>query len=126
MRREKEEFLNTDPAVLEQRQMALLASREKMQQRYQEQSNVAHKEREEREAIKRQEKINSWDKLSGWGPGQSLTNQNTSAASSKAASSGAKPPPKKSHFRKDNYNPMMGHGGSRGYRPNRRYPSGGG
>jgi len=52
--------------------MALLASREKMQQRYQEQSNIAAKEREEREAIKRQEKIDAWDNMSGWGPGQSL------------------------------------------------------
>ena len=26
----------------------------------------------------------------------------------------------------DNYNPMMGHGGGGGYRPNRRNPSGGG
>ena len=52
--------------------MALLASREKMQQRYQEQSNIAAKEREEREAIKRQEKIDAWDNMSGWGHGQSL------------------------------------------------------
>ena len=55
--------------------MALLASREKMQQRYQEESNNAAKERQEREAMKRQEKIDSWDKLSGWGPGQSLDNK---------------------------------------------------
>ena len=51
--------LPTDPAVPEQRQMALLASRERMQERYQDQSNTAAKEREEREAMKRQEKIDS-------------------------------------------------------------------
>ena len=29
-------------------------------------------------------------------------------------------------FNVDNYNPMMGHGGGGGYRPSKRYPSGGG
>ena len=52
--------------------MALLASRERMQQRFQEQSDVAAKERKEREDAKVQQKIEAWDNLSGWGPGQSL------------------------------------------------------
>ena len=53
--------------------MGLLASREKMQQKYQEQSDIAAKERKEREDAKVQQKIEAWDNLSGWGPGQSLT-----------------------------------------------------
>ncbi|XP_065907338.1 selenoprotein S-like [Dysidea avara] len=119
-KREREEFLNTDPAVLEQRQMGLLASREKMQQKYQEQSDIAAKERKEREDAKVQQKIEAWDNLSGWGPGQSLTSNKSASAPS------SKPAPKKSQFRRDNYNPLMGHGGGAGYRPSRKFASGGG
>lgn len=121
-KREEEQeaaLYHKNPDIVLAREAALEASRMRMQQEYERNSREAAEKQRIKDEQKRQEKIEVYEAQQRGEGGRTLRSRPETGAPKHT-----KTDKKKSTFRQD-YNPLLGDGGSCGWRPERRGRAGG-
>nr|XP_056721635.1 LOW QUALITY PROTEIN: selenoprotein S [Euleptes europaea] len=119
-----------EPDAIVQREEAMMAARQRMQEEINVQAAIFREKQKEREEEKRRQKIAKWESMKEGKSykvtlGQNPAEEPDPRPSTSAAT--AKPKSEKKPFRSDGYNPLSGEGGgSCAWRPGRRGPSSGG
>ncbi|XP_038162774.1 selenoprotein S isoform X2 [Cyprinodon tularosa] len=108
-----------DASLVTKRQEAMEAARQRMQEELDAKAAIFKEKQRQLEEEKRRQKIEDWESMT---QGRSSKGHKLSEGSEEAGSSTAVPKPKRSN----DYNPLMGQGGSCTFRPGRRGPSAGG
>ncbi|XP_014863835.1 PREDICTED: selenoprotein S [Poecilia mexicana] len=114
-----------DASLVTKRQEAMEAARRRMQEELDAKAAAFKEKQRQQEEEKRRQKIEEWESMKQGksSKGHKLSG-NTEEAS--AAAAGLKPKMDKKPLRSNDYNPLMGQGGSCSWRPGRRGPSVGG
>lgn len=119
-----------EASLVTKRQEAMEAARRRMQEELDAKAAIFKEKQRQQEEERRRQKIEEWENLKQGKSckGQRLSESTEEAGSSSSSSSSAAPKPKtdKKPLRTNDYNPLMGQGGSCTWRPGRRGPSAGG
>lgn len=113
-------FCHKNPDLVRSRQEAMDISRQRLQEQHDENAKVYAEKLKEHEAKKKKEYLERQERKRPVEVGHRLSEQTSSSQSNSKGQKSAK-----SSHRPD-YNPLMGAGGSGGYRPPRRTCPGGG
>ncbi|XP_043989960.1 selenoprotein S [Gambusia affinis] len=114
-----------DASLVTKRQEAMEAARRRMQAELDAKAAAFKEKQRQQEEEKRRQKIEEWESMKqGKSSKGHKLSENTEDAS--AAAAGLKPKTDKKPLRSNDYNPLMGQGGSCTWRPGRRGPSAGG
>ncbi|XP_015233834.1 PREDICTED: selenoprotein S isoform X2 [Cyprinodon variegatus] len=114
-----------DASLVTKRQEAMEAARQRMQEELDAKAAIFKEKQRQLEEEKRRQKIEEWESMT---QGRSSKGHKLSEGSEEAGSSTTVPKPKtdRKPLRSNDYNPLMGQGGSCTFRPGRRGPSAGG
>ncbi|KAJ9577695.1 hypothetical protein L9F63_005688, partial [Diploptera punctata] len=112
------ELCKKNPDLIRSRQEAMEAARLRMQEKLNEDAKMYAEKQKQREAKRREEMLTRKEGRSPNDLGHRLGNTSDSTSEGQAS--------KKNSNNKPDYNPLMGSGGSSGYRPPRRSCPGGG